>query len=299
MLRDGLGLPETRGMTLRIKPPKDIERTSPLLLNYLNHRLQMDVEQYKPNFLRRRIGARMLALGLDSHADYLEHLRRNPEEPEALHRALMIHHSGFMRDLESFQALREEVLDPLIAHRRAARRREVAVWSAGCASGEEIYSVAILLAELLGPELPRWQVSLYGTDISAYALKRARRGQYASGRLDGLSDERVARYFQRQGEAFTVSPSIRRMITWALEDVRLPTRLSQTFDVILCRNVVIYYVSDQQIRIVRHLTDRLRTQGYLMLGMSEGLPATFNTEFTAHVPPRRIFQRIGMNEDST
>ena len=206
-----------------------------------------------------------------STAAYVSLLREDPGEYVALLDALSINVSYFMRDQAAYDALREQVLIPLLQERDQDRGRRLALWSAGCSKGEEPYSVAMLLVDLLGPSLDRWSVTLHATDTNAGALQGARLGCYAPESFRDVGAPYIASHFHKIGRDYHLNPDIRGMVTWSLRDIHAPPLLPQ-YDLILCRNVLIYYVRERQESIVRHLVDYLSPGGYLMLGMTEMLP---------------------------
>ncbi len=238
-------------------------------MDYVERQYHVDFRQYRRRFLGRRLSSRMHARHVGSTEAYVSLLREDPGEYAALLDALSINVSYFMRDQAAYDALREQVLVPLLQERDCGRR--LSVWSAGCSKGEEPYSVAMLLADLLGPSLNSWSVTLHATDTNAGALQGARLGCYAPESFRDVEAPYVASYFHRVRRDYHLNPDIMGMVTWSLRDIHAPPLLPQ-YDLILCRNVLIYYVRERQESIVRHLADHLIPGGYLMLGMTEMLP---------------------------
>ncbi len=229
-----------------------------------------DGRQYKSSFLRRRLSTRMHARNVSSYREYLALLESDPDEYPRLMSALTINLSYFFRDGEVFLSIRDDILSPLIQQRAKMGRRHLAIWSAGCASGEEPYSVAILLWELLGSELQRWRLQILATDIDDQALDRACKGLFTGYSFRGASDEFLSPYFTRQGDRHLIRPQLQRLVTFRCHDLTgdEPPEAGP-FDLILCRNVLIYFARDQQGRILSALHRMLRPGGHLVLGMTE------------------------------
>ncbi len=241
------------------------------LIELIERRYGVDLRQYRQRFLGRRIRSRMMARGVADCTAYSRLLRDDPGEYDALLEALSINVSRFMRDRTAFSVLRDQALSPLLQERRSSSARRLALWSAGCATGEEPYSVALLLAESLQSRLSRWRLTVHGTDVSAKALAWARRGCYRPESFGDLDAPYVQRYFSSTVGGLTLERRIRDLVTWYRQDLRTTPPLP-AYDLILCRNVLIYYDRAEQEAIVSHLIDHLVPGGYLMLGMVEMLP---------------------------
>lgn len=243
------------------------------LTTYVNAERGVDCGHFRPSFVRRRLAYRMLARSVTTYPAYLGILREDPVELDALIAALSINVSRFKRDEKAFALLQQQVLMPEIAGRERDGIRRLSVWSAGCASGEEPYTIAIVLSELVGTGLSDWRIRIRASDLDERALEAARQGFYQAPCLQNLDESTIGRYFSRQGDGFLIDPDIRRMVAWHREDIRaLDTRLH--YDLVLCRNVLIYYGREQQRRIIDHLIGCLTPGGYLMLGLAE----TFTTQ---------------------
>jgi two-component system CheB/CheR fusion protein len=165
------------------------------LLAHIRRERGLDYGQYKDSFLYRRLAVRMRAREIDTYHEYLNLLRSDPAEFDELLDALNINVSYFFRDESAFAALRYGVLMPLIAQQAAVGKNRLAVWSVGCATGEEPYSVAMLVTELLGSDLRQWNVLIHATDVDADALAQARRGTYKAHSFQDLETNLVEKYF--------------------------------------------------------------------------------------------------------
>lgn len=216
----------------------------------------------------------MAVLRLSDAAIYLDRLRTEQSEPDRLLETISINVSSFFRDPAVWEAIAQGVIPGIIERKQASRSREIRVWSAGCASGEEAYSVAILFHQALAEELTNWKVHIFATDLSEQALKTATLGRYPRERLEhtrlGVLDE----YFSFDRGAYEIRPSVRRMV-WFSRDDLTSNRLAPadsiygTFDLVLCRNVLIYFARSLQSRVLDKLTRTIARRGFLVLGESE------------------------------
>jgi two-component system, chemotaxis family, CheB/CheR fusion protein len=253
----------------------------------------IDFANYKAPTIQRRLQRRIVATGNTSLAAYAEYVERHPEEYERLVSSFLINVTEFFRDPELFAYLREQVLPELVARARA-RDRELRIWSAGCATGEEAYSLAILLAEVLGDELPQFTVRLFATDLDEDAVQFARRGVYPAAALGAMSPERRARFFTRSEGAdgvYEVTKPIRSLIIFGQHDLGQRAPFPRT-DLVLCRNVLIYFTPELQRRALQLFAFSLRDGDFLVLGPGETLelPADF---FTSHNERFNVYRRHG------
>lgn len=241
------------------------------LLTHILRVRGLDCSQYKASFIQRRLAVRLRARGVSTYQDYLDILTSDPTEFEPLLVALTINLSYFFRDEAVFEALRLAVLPSLISEQRRAGHKKLAIWSAGCATGEEPYSIALILTELLERDLAAWTVQIHATDVDETALERARQAVYPPTSFRDLQADFVPRYFVRQDGGFRLPDHVRQMVTFRQHDLATQP-LSPGYDMILCRNVLIYFTREHQQRIIHHLIRHLNPGGYLVLGMTEMLP---------------------------
>jgi len=244
-----------------------------------------------------RVADRMGTLGFATTEIYWERLRGDPAECSALAETFSINVSCFFRNPVVFEILAQRVLPELFEKQRAAGSHEFRIWSAGCASGEEPYSVAILLQQILEREEQGWNVRLFATDIDESAIEQARRGFYPEERLKDAKLGITRKYFRPQGEGFELLPEVRDMVMFSKDDLISPSReapadsIFGTFDLILCRNVLIYLNLDLQRRVCEKLNRSLSTGGYLILGEAEHLPREMTGEFTTLGDVNRIYRK--------
>jgi two-component system CheB/CheR fusion protein len=225
----------------------------------------IDFKQYKPPTVRRRLLRRMALLRLTDVGGYLRHLTQNPAEVSALSQDLLIHVTRFFRDPESFTVLGNEVSHELLRDRG---QDPVRVWVPGCATGEEAYSVAICLVELLGDRIGERRVQIFATDVSDVAIEQARAGNYPINISADVTPERLKRFFTRTDGAYRVAKALRDMCVFARHDLTRDPPFSR-LDLIVCRNVLIYLDIALQKRLISVFHYALKPHGYLMLGPAE------------------------------
>ena len=222
----------------------------------------VDFTHYKPATLERRVRRRMLLNHVESVRDYLDHIREDPKEIELLYSDILIRVTGFFRDPEVYETLKKDVL-PEILRRRDAEL-PLRVWVPGCATGEEVYSLAMAFQEIAGA----CPVQIFGTDISDAAIDRARSGIYPESAVTDVSAERRRRFFTRLDGGMRVAQAVRDCCIFARQDLTKDPPFSK-LDMISCRNVLIYLGAVLQRRIMSIFHYALRTDGILLLGSSE------------------------------
>ncbi|MGH9240009.1 MAG: CheR family methyltransferase [Vicinamibacterales bacterium] len=236
------------------------------VLRVLRQHTGQDLSSYKAPTLRRRVERRLNVRGLTTLAEYVRLLREDPEEPAALMRELLISVTSFFRDREAFAALENRVIPLLFERKRGGD--QVRVWSAGCATGEEAYSVAILLAEHSASRIDGPGVQVFATDLDEAALARAREGVYTDAEVADISPERQQRFFQRERRGHRVRRELREMVLFTRHNVMRDAPFSR-LDLIACRNLLIYLNKPAQDRLIQTFHFSLRPGGFLFLGTSE------------------------------
>ena len=238
------------------------------LLELLQERKGVDFSGYKSGTLSRRMRRRMVATGNTTSDEYTDFVTRTPEELDVLARDILISVTAFFRDITAFDTLRSHVEE--LCRKSVDARSEIRVWVAGCATGEEAYSVAMLFEEALSGEETPPPVQIFATDIDEDALAFARRGLYPAAALDALGPERLERFFRPYNNAFEVGKRLRDMVVFARHNlVSDPPFLRM--DLITCRNVLIYFDGDLQNRVLKRFHFALKKQGLLFLGRSESV----------------------------
>ena len=228
----------------------------------------IDFRQYKSATLLRRVSRRMMLNHCHTIEEYRDFLAGHPDEIEELVKTLLIKVTEFFRDPEAFEVLQRDVI-PHVIDRGRERGRILRMWSAGCATGEESYSLALLVAQALGRELPDWKVKIFATDADEDAVAFARRGYYPSNVLKNLPGEFLSRYFEASEQGFRVAKPLRQMIIFGQQDLGRGNPFPQ-IDLVACRNLLIYFQPRLQQTVLDVFAYSLhRTNGYLFLGKAE------------------------------
>ncbi len=250
----------------------------------------IDFKSYKPATIMRRLQRRIIATNSGDLAGYVRHIESHPEEYQRLVSNFLIKVTEFMRDPELFDILRKHVLPELIAYSRT-HNNELRIWSAGCATGEEAFSLAILVCEALKEELDRFTIKIFATDLDSDAVAFARRGLYPADALGGLSDEIVARYFTKMDGSYEVRKWVRGLVIFGEHDLGQRAPFPR-IDLVTCRNVLIYFSKELQQHALRLFAFALREGGYLALGKTESV-SPLAEFFTPQQHNYKIYRRKG------
>jgi len=274
---------------LRSPRPRMAEEFVRKVAFLLHARTGHDFSQYKPNTLQRRIERRMAVHRAGSVQDYLGILQATPEELDALFRDLLIGVTGFFRDPEIFRVLEEEVVPRLFEGR--ADGAPVRVWCAGCSTGEEAYSLAILLHEHMERLQRPFTVQVFATDIDAHAISLARGGVFSPSASAGLSEDRLSRYFtlEPDGSGYRAAKAIRDLLVFSVQDLIKDPPFSR-IDLLSCRNLLIYMGAGLQKKVIPLFHYALNPGGFLFQGSSETV-GDFGHLFAPIDRKSRIFRR--------
>jgi chemotaxis protein methyltransferase CheR len=260
-----------------------------LLLNKIFEDRRLDFSQYREGFLKRRVALRMHVNKIDSYSNYLLLLIKNPEEYEKLFDVLCINISEFFRDPVVWQSLRGH-LESLIQQKLKLNDRHIRIWSAGCANGEEPYSVAILLKEILNYNAAQFSIEIYGTDIDKKCLKAADAAGYPKESLKNVDAKYLKSSFTSSGKDFRVKEEVKNWVQLESRDLILDDSIEAT-DVILCRNVFIFLGRDLQEQLLTKFYKSLKTGGYLILGKVEMILGEAKEIFEEIDCKNRIFRK--------
>ncbi len=238
------------------------------LIQYIKRTRQFDFNGYKRTTLSRRIGKRMDEVGCDDYSDYEDYLEVHPEEFTAFFNNILINVTSFFRDPPAWEFLADEVIPQIISGKDGGE--PIRVWSAGCASGEEPYSLAILMCEMLGREQFRTRVKIYGTDIDEDALTRARQAVYSAKDVAPIPEEQIAKYFEVTPSGYAFSKDLRRSVIFGRHDLVQDAPISR-LDLLVCRNTLMYFNAETQADIFERFRFALNGRGFLFLGKAETL----------------------------
>ncbi|TDP95073.1 CheR family methyltransferase [Labedaea rhizosphaerae] len=257
------------------------------VLAYLKEARGFDFTGYKRSSLMRRVRRRMAQVGTEAYAEYLDQLQVNPDEFVALFNTILINVTGFFRDPEAWEYLRAEVVPRLLAER--SPDESLRIWSAGCASGQEAYSLAMLFADALGVETYRQRVKIYATDVDEDALRQARHATYSSAELEGLDEQKLEYYFEAQNGRYGFRKDLRRSVIFGRNDLVQDAPISR-IDLLVCRNTLMYFNAETQTKILERFHFALAPRGTLFLGKAEMLLSQ-NRIFEPIDLKRRVFRK--------
>ncbi|NJO02741.1 MAG: hypothetical protein HC880_14605 [Bacteroidia bacterium] len=239
----------------------------PDIFRMLAEKSQVHFDRYKPSTLQRRLQKRIESLNLSGVAEYYQHLRENPIELDVLFKLFLVRVTEFFRDELSFEVLKDPLLQIINRNQTSGHLR---LWSVGCATGEEAYSLAILLAETLGDRLSQYQIRIFATDIDQDALRIARRGRYTEKAISALPEAFRERYFIQKGSEFEIIREVRQMVNFARHNIGNDPPFVH-MDLISCRNLLIYFSPELQNECIATFQYALQENGYLLLGKSENI----------------------------
>jgi chemotaxis protein methyltransferase CheR len=262
------------------------ERAFRDLLSYVEREMDFESGFYNDAYLDRRITARMRRTDLEEYRRYRRLLERDAEERAALLDSLSINVTGFFRNPEAWEQLRDVLRD------LTANNRRVRVWSAPAADGREPYSVAMLAMD--DPDIEARRIDISGTDMNPDILETARRGVYETSQTTDIAEElepldAYSTYIDRDGDRFEVRDAVKRMVSFERHDL-IRGDPKRDFDLVLCRNLLIYIDAEYKTPIFRTIRGSLREGGYLMIGMTETLPAECRDEFEPVYKRHRIYR---------
>ena len=258
------------------------------LLDYLKRSRGFDFSAYKRTTVSRRIEKRMAVVNSPSFADYQDYLEVNPQEFTELFNTILINVTSFFRDQAAWEFLSQDVVPRLLES--SPPDQAVRVWSAGCASGEEAYTVAMVLAEAMGDDAFKSRVKIYATDLDDDALAAARQGVYSNDAVKPVPPELLDKYFEPNARGIAFRPDLRRSIIFGRNDLIADAPISR-IDLLLCRNVLMYFSPEAQGHILERFNFALNPAGFLFLGKSEMLIA-HGELFSPHNLKWRVFRKV-------
>src|SRR5256885_1418512 len=268
------------------------DKTIEKIIERIHLARNFDFRNYKRPTLRRRIERRMADRQIKSPEEYLALIQRDSREIEALFGSMLIKVTDFFRDRETWDLLSSKVIPHLLSEKRPGE--EIRVWCAGCATGEEAFSVALLLAEAMGPAFQNQEVKIFGTDLDEKAIAFARRGIYSAEKVKAVPAEMLQSWFVQVPEGWCVRKELRRTVVFGVNNLVSDAPISR-LDLLLCRNVFIYLDAQLQKRVLTRFHYALRRHGLLVLGKSELIPFAGKI-FESVDQQRRIYRKDGRRD---
>jgi two-component system, chemotaxis family, CheB/CheR fusion protein len=244
------------------------DTTLDALLEFVKDTRGLDFTGYKRSTIQRRVAKRMATVGAERYDDYVDYLELHGEEFADLFDTLLINTTGFLRDLQTWEDVATEIMPQLLAAR--APDSALRVWCAGCASGEEPYTVAMVLARVMGDAAFRERVKIYATDIDEEALDQARHGAYLLRQIEDVPHDALERFFECTDQRYVFRKDLRRCVIFGRNDLVQDAPISR-IDLLVCRNTLMYFTAETHARILRRFHFGLDDEGYLLLGKSEML----------------------------
>ena len=240
------------------------------ILNNIYRQRGIDFRQYRPKCLRRRIVVGMHEANVESFCAYLDFLNKNPQQYDKLLDRITINVSEFFRNPKTFKAIREKVIPAIVERKENIAGYNIRIWSAGCATGEEPYSLAILFKEALQKLGQNSKINIIATDIDKNALRKAKIGCYGVKALKGLKASQIAAYFDKDNDNYCIKHQIKVMVKF-MDYNMISDQLPRAVDLILCRNVIIYFNKELQNKVYANFYNALASSGFLVAGKTESL----------------------------
>jgi chemotaxis methyl-accepting protein methylase len=259
------------------------------LIGKIHEEKGLDLVQYRRAYVERRVAARLRTLNLHTYRQYAHYLDKHPDEYERLIDTLTINVTDFFRDSQVYDFFRTKVVPEIVTRKKMGRQRMLRVWSAGCATGEEPYSLAMAFLDALGVDGSGFMLTVFGTDLDPEALARAREGVYDIANLEHLPSY-ARKFVITERQTFRISPEVMRHVRFRSLNLFTDAPLS-VVDVIFCRNVFIYFTREQQVRVLEIFHHSLARGGYLVLGRSEKMAPGLTEKFEPISGRDRIYRK--------
>ena len=255
-----------------------------VLKQFIERTLGMQCSNYKEDYIRRRILSRMRSSGNETFENYLRYLQATPAELENLRNALTINVTEFFRDHDVYEFIKKDILPSLFRQRKKLR-----IWCAGCSTGEEPYSLAMILSELMAQD-PGISARIFATDIDRVVLAQAKEGIFTQKAMVKLSGPQVSRHFIRLPDGnFQVKPYLKDLIRFQPHDLMSGVPVSRWLDLVICRNVTIYFTEKQKNELVKMFHGALVSGGFYIMGKTEYLGRAVDPLFASHDSLQKIF----------
>jgi chemotaxis methyl-accepting protein methylase len=268
------------------------------ILNCLRAKHGVDFTGYRVSLVDRQLAQRFSATNCENAAEYLHYLQSDPNEIESLLDALIIQVSRFFRDPLTFEYIADRVLPEMLHRKKESADASLRVWSAGCSMGEEPYSVAILIRELLEKEATNVNVHIFATDIDERILAKAVRAEFPFESISEVKFGLLKKYFQFKEDMFQLTLPIRKSVSFSVYDILDRKTVTPaesvfgSFDIVFCRNLLIYFDAEHQDRIFGKLYRSLSQNGFLVLGSAEVPPPGYQTQFRKVIDCCHIYKRV-------
>lgn len=261
------------------------------LISHIERARGVDLSQYRSSYVERRLATRLRALGLTTYREYAAYLTDHPTEYARLLDALTVNVTDFFRDPPVWDIIRREVVPSILAQKATAGHHAVRAWSAGCATGEEPYSIAMAFLAARGPKPERLLLSVTATDLDPIALRTAERAEYDIGKLEHIPAHDRSRFVtSADPRHFNLAPEVTEKVRFRTLDL-FSDEPPMAMDLILCRNVFIYFTREQQERVTGVFLKALAKGGYLVLGRTEKMATEAGKGFEPVSGRERVYRK--------
>ncbi len=292
-LQDRKKAPEVRTSGGPLRRPQLSEELFVQLRDLIYERSGMFFNDGKKYLLESRVENRLKALGLEKFEDYYYLLKYSPDgekEFRALFDEITINETSFYRNPPQMEVFKNHLLPEVINSKKI---KQLKLWSAGCSTGEEPYTLAILILEVLGFRISQWFVDILGVDISQAVLEKAKKGEYGEYTLRNMPPELVGKYFVKEGPIYRIKDEVKRLVRFEMMNLSDQSQMRKIrgMDFIFCRNVLIYFDIEARKRVVASFYDSLNPGGYLFIGHSESLHGISRAFKLIHFPKVIVYKK--------
>lgn len=253
-------------------------------------RCGIDLSRYRATTLNRRVLHRMAMTGSSGMEEYISRLTVDPEEMEKLMDIVTIHVTEFFRDRDVYRSLERGYVPALIDEKTGAGHGVIRAWSAGCSTGEEPYSMAMMIDRAVKNVSPNTHIEVFGTDVSEDSVRTARKGVYRDEKIEALSEDIKDEYFEKEGRAWKVTSGLRSLVKFASHDLFSAPPYSH-LDLIMCRNVMIHFEHEVRDEVISNFHESLQDRGLLVLGKSEAMTGPLEDLFELIEPRCKIYRK--------
>jgi chemotaxis protein methyltransferase CheR len=260
------------------------------LLTKVAQERDLDLTQYRSAYVERRIAARLRVLNLHTYRQYAKLLDSSPEEYAKLLDAMTINVTDFFRDPPVYHLFRTQIVPEIIERKTRSRHRMIRVWSAGCATGEEPYSLAMSFLSALGAEAPGFMLTIMATDLDPNAIITAQKAEYDIAKIKHISKPDQMRFCDVDGDRFRIKPEVTKHVRFKRLNLFTDEPI-HVVDVIFCRNVFIYFTREQQAKVLTSFAGSLTRGGYMVLGRSEKMAPAVADSFEMLSGRDRVYRR--------
>ena len=252
----------------------------------MNKGTGINFDYYRESYLKRRLRVRLTITKKDSYSSYSQFLEANPDEFKRLIDDITVNYTKFFRDTDVYDFLKQKLLPELIS----SPKPWIRIWSAGCSTGEEPYSLAMLIHEVSKISPKERRITIYASDIDETVLEKSQRGAYDKRAAENINEKLLDKYFDFEDNIYKVKPFVKDIIHFEKQDL-MSRPVRRNLDLILCRNVMIYFSREIQQTIYGHFYDSLRSGGYLISGKTEFVGGNASQKFVDVDPKCRVYQK--------